>query len=244
MDKKKFKITVKGKTTITQNRFGSNNKNVSAIRNESTPIESAEEFRQYMERTNRAFDIEYVISCAEEEVLSWLKRKDLPIKKWNYDDSIELNDLLNSLKEHIDIKGVNEAIKCLSGLNFVRRLTKGAKESCNENSTYSEISERYEALVCHSLHLLKPFDYFKYSITESTLYLGRSRIEGMIKKSTKLTKKKYNVLFEHFESLDKTRAGRKLTNTEKWNIVIKFSIDQFGIKISDRQLREKYKYWK
>ncbi|MBV1909342.1 MAG: hypothetical protein KUG78_08465, partial [Kangiellaceae bacterium] len=219
MDKKKFKVTVKGKTTITQNRFGSNNKRVSAIRNESTSIESAEEFRQYMDRTNSAFDIEHVISCAEEEVLNWLKSTDLPIKKWNYDDSIELNDLLNSLKEHIDIKGVNEAIKCLSDLNLVRRLTKGAKESCNENSSYTEISANYEDLVCHSLHLLKLFDYFKFSIAESTLYLGSSRVEGMIKKSTKLTDKKYNVLFEHFESLDKTRTGRKLTKTEKWDIV-------------------------
>jgi hypothetical protein len=242
LDKKKLQITKTGDKTTIQNRFGTNYKNVSALIYETIKIKGPADFKNFMDKNNEAFDINSVIESAELAIKNWIRNSELEIEEILLEDKSQLNELICFLEQHVDTKGIREAKSCLSGLHLVSRMVYGAKSRCNEESTYAEINTDYENLLCHALHLLASFNNFYFAITESTLYLGKSRVEKMIKKSTKLTEEQYLALFEYYDSLDTTREGRKLTKQEKWDLVAKLSIEELGIQISTQTLRKKYSF--
>jgi hypothetical protein len=242
MDKRKISIakSADGKTTITRNKFGSSYKKESILLNTSTVIAPGDSTNEMMKSHNDGYDPIKLVNNIESIIMRFLKDKGLPTERFCEGTSrseggqgFKTIDLPSLLKhDHADIIGAIQASSCLFEIHC-----------CKDDLSKGD----YKAGMAHALRLVTAFQMFTFAIFESKVSLGGSRQDGLIahKKMAKLTDEQCNSSFLKYETFTFTEdKSRKLKNNEKWNKVIKFIKSEFGIDISDRYLRDKYKVWK
>ncbi len=226
MDKKKVSIIKDGRKTTIQNRSGSSYKKISKLQTVKTDMTdmTLDEKIPIFNEINHSYDVESHLDGYDKTIKNFLSSLDIDIEdEW----------LIGTLKrEYIDHKGVAQAASCLFEIQCTRSYFKAGE---------------YKKACANLARLVGAYNKFYFAIIESTVSLGASRQDGLRahKKKTKLTVNQLLSCFNKFESLNmNTDKSRKLNKGEKWVKVIKFVKEEYGITISDRPLRDKYKLWK
>ena len=224
---RKLDIKKSGNSTRIRNKYGSEYKKLSKLERTFTDYdtEGLIDVMKDISKLDTVKGINKYINEHEKRVLDWLERSGLPTDDRAQEFSFTaLSKVLSD--DHQDHKGAYEASEVLGTVNELR-------------STVN--NEKYKDACLQALNLSVKYQMFLFAIYEPTLSAGKKNLTGFA--NTILSDDQLADCFKYFESLTKTKEGRRYLKGEKWDKTVEYAMNKYSKKVSESILRKRYKHF-
>jgi hypothetical protein len=222
MNKKKVRVVKDKNNTLTRNRYGTSYNKESILQTSMKSLKDLDinDLVKEVNKINLTYNVGHIIAEHERIIKNFIRTLDI---------DVEDKALLSKLKHnHFHHKGVTQAGSCLFEIQCCRSFLE---------------KENYKAACSNLARLVIAYTQFCFAIFEPVISKGHHVTTNFINQNTKLTEAQYEKSFLYFESLEATIKGQGPIG-RKWQKTIKYIKQHFGVEISDRTLRDRYKVWK